>query len=98
MSNNTSYIQVLEPIKNTDYNTNISIANADWSYNASNYSGSGIAVQTAVYSKTLPEVGNNTYITNSYDGSLQNLIWYYINHKYYNNPYTFELLIQTFSQ
>jgi len=87
MSNNTSYIQVLEPIKHTDYNTNVSIANANWSYNASNYSGSGIAVQTAVYSKTLPEVGNNTYITNSYDGSLQNLIWYYINHKYYNNPY-----------
>jgi hypothetical protein len=87
MSNNTSYIQVLEPIKLGDYNTNVSIANADWSYNASNYSGSGIAFQTAVYSKTLPEIGNGTYITNSYDGSLQNLIWYHINHKYYNNPY-----------
>ena len=87
MSNNTSYIQVLEPIKLGDYNTNVAISNADWQYNASNYSGSGVATQTAVYSKTLPEIGNGTYITNSYDGSLQNVIWYSINHKYYSQPY-----------
>lgn len=88
MSNNTSYVQVLEPIKRIDYNTNVAISNADWQYNASNYSGSGIAAQTAVYSKLLPEIGNGTYITNSYDGSSQNVIWYSINHKYYNQPYS----------
>lgn len=97
MSNNTSYVQTLESIKLGDYNTNVAISNADWNFNATNYSGSGVALHAAVYSKTLPEIENGTYITNSYDGSSQNIIWYSINHKYYNNPYNTEASYEHFT-
>jgi hypothetical protein len=86
MSENAS---IFQPIKDGDYQTNVAVAHSDISFNSTNFSGSGIAALTALYSKRLPAIGDSKAENDplNFDGSNQYVTWYHINQQYYKFPY-----------
>jgi hypothetical protein len=86
----TKYADVYNPIKDGDYQINVSTIHGDIDFNSLNFSGSGVHVQTGLYSRNIPLIGDARAAndpTNSFDGSLQSLAWYRINQQYYKFPY-----------
>lgn len=86
----TKYANVYNPIKDGDYQINVSSVHGDIDVNNLNFSGSGVHVQTGLYSRNIPIIGDQRAAndpTNSFDGSLQSLSWYRINQQYYKFPY-----------
>lgn len=85
----TKLASVFEPIKNGDYQTNVAVAHGDIEFNNANYSGSGIAALTGLYSKAITPLGDTKADNDpvNFDNSNQFLSWYAVNQQYYKFPY-----------
>jgi hypothetical protein len=85
----TKLASIFQPIKDGDYQTNVSLAHGDVEFNSTNFSGSGIFALTGLYSKRIPALGDTKSENDptNFDGSNQFVTWYHINQQYYKFPY-----------
>ena len=80
---------VFRSIRPNDYQCRPFKAYKGYRLTNSTYSGSGAAVHTGIYTGNRVDINDPaiSYVTNSYDGSVQYLHWRSVNHKYYKHPY-----------
>jgi hypothetical protein len=79
---------VFRPIRANDFQTRPLKTFKRYTVTSGSFSGSGYRTHTGIHNKYAIHVGDDTYnYPTNYDGTNQHVVWRWVDHRYYKNPY-----------